>query len=318
MGHVKVLGCLGALCGAAGLLGAELDVDVVRTRTIGAVAAGLKDVALHYDFAERVGASGVVVDRSGQGRHGVCTDCRWSVVGCREDGSVAFLESTSRIDVPDAPDFTTWDAYTVGVWFLHLKDGDLGPQYGQKMLDRTSPGHDWHLSLRPSGHAGDGGAVGLFLHEGTRDLALSDATRDWGDGTWHHLVAVRSGAHGELWIDGRLRAETEGMFGVGGAGALCVGNSRSADRFQRKAWNGLLDEVQVFGRALSAAEIGSLYAGGVAGGAKECVTFDAPVEVQGTLLVSGRALFLNGIRLGRPQGELPMDVSGKGGVADAR
>ncbi len=318
MGHVKVLGCLGALCGAAGLLGAELDVDVVRTRTIGAVAAGLKDVALHYDFAERVGASGVVVDRSGQGRHGVCTGCRWSVVGCREDGSVAFLESTSRIDVPDAPDFTTWDAYTVGVWFLHLKDGDLGPQYGQKMLDRTSPGHDWHLSLRPSGHAGDGGAVGLFLHEGTRDLALSDATRDWGDGTWHHLVAVRSGAHGELWIDGRLRAETEGMFGVGGAGALCVGNSRSADRFQRKAWNGLLDEVQVFGRALSAAEIGSLYAGGVAGGAKECVTFDAPVEVQGTLLVSGRALFLNGIRLGRPQGELPMDVSGKGGVTDAR
>lgn len=307
------LGFLVALLGAAGLPAAELAVETVRTRTIDAMPRGFADEALHYDFAERIGASGVVVDRSGQARHGVCTDCRWNDIGCRDNGSAQFNGNASRIDVPDAPAFPSWEAYTVSVWFLHLPSGDLGPQYGQKMLDRTSPGHDWHLSLRPAGHAGDGGAVGIFLHEGTNDVALADATRNWGDGFWHHLVAVRDGAHGELWVDGRLRALTEGMFGVGGAGALCVGNSRSADRLQRKGWSGLLDEVRVFGRALAEAEIAALYAGGDVAGEKGQVTFTSSVEVQGSLVVSGRATFGGGVRLARPQGELPM-----GEVSDAR
>lgn len=302
-------------CAAGFEAGAALAVDVLRTRTIDAGSPYASDAVLYYDFAVATAASGVVKDASGSDYDGVCEGCTWESEGRFAGGAMAFSGNASAIVAYRAPDFTAWDRYSASLWFLHDGGGDHGPQYGHKMLDRTTVDHDWHLGLRPEDARGEEGVVGLFLYEGGRRTSLTDASRSWCDGGWHHVAVVRDGAHGELWIDGVRRAETEDMFGVRGAGPLCVGNSRSADRHQRKGWSGLLDEIRIFDRPLTPAEIVRLAERGVVAAETGQVSFGADVEVRGGLTVAGPARFDEGIRYVRPMGDLPMGVHTKGTVA---
>ena len=294
--------CATGLCAAAAAEPAV--VDAVRTGEIDASTARVADAVLYFDFADDVRVAGVVQDASGHGRDGVSEGCTWSGDGRFAGGAMAFAGNDSRVTAYDVPAFTAWERYSACVWFLDDGKGDLGPQYGHKMLDRTSLGHDWHLGLRPEGSSGGEGQVGLHLHEDGRSLALVDDGNSWSDGVWHLAVVVRDGSRGELWIDGVLRAATEDMFGVRGDAPFCVGNSCSPDRHQRKGWSGLLDEVRLFDRALAAEEIADLYQRGEAGGGPNQVSFRAGVEVQGSLSVSGAAVFGGGIRLGRARGDL--------------
>lgn len=312
-------GALGGLvCLLAAAAGGTTTVDTVRTREIAAAPETTSDAVVYYDFASETDGAGVVQDASGHGRDGVARGCAWSAAGRFAGGALAFTGNLSSLVVQQAPAFTAWDAYSASVWFLHDGGGDRGPQYGHKILDRTALGHDWHLSLHPGTDDADDGTVGVFLHEDGRSVALTDGGRNWADGAWHHAAVVRNGCHGELWIDGVRRATTEEMFAVRGDGALCVGNSRSPDRLQRKGWSGRLDEVRIFGRALAEEEIARLYAEGVTGAASARVTFASDVEVTGTLTVSGPAVFADGIRYVRPRGDLSCGSFATEAVPDAR
>ena len=302
---------------APGVSGA-LAVDTIRTREIAAGASYGADAALHFDFAAEPAAGRIVVDASGRGRHGLAEGCAWRADGRFAGGALAFAGNASAVVAEAAPAFTAEEAYSASVWFRHDGGGDLGPQYGHKILDRTSPGHDWYLCLRPEGHADDAGSVLFVLGEGAHRVVLEDASQNWADGVWHHAVVLRDGGRGELWLDGTLRASTGAMASVLGTAPFCVGNSRSADRFQRTGWSGLLDEVRLFTRALAPEEIAGLCRNGTAAGGDGTVTFASDVRVEGALTVSGAATFEGGVRLARPSGDLSMGGYADGTVPDAR
>jgi concanavalin A-like lectin/glucanase superfamily protein len=91
----------------------------------------------------------------------------------------------------------------------------------------------------PSGHATTD--VERYAR-GTAKLALTP--------TWTHLATTYDGSRIRLYVNGRLVATTtqRGPL-VTGSGALTIGNY-CGDRF-----DGLIDEVRVYDRALSASEI---------------------------------------------------------------
>ena len=80
------------------------------------------------------------------------------------------------------------------------------------------------------------------------------------DSNWHHLVAVKSGTSGSLYVDGSLQ------------GSGTVRNVTSTDHANIGAqvypgtstyfFDGYIDEVQIFGKALSATQISTLYNAG--------------------------------------------------------
>lgn len=294
------------LASAASLeAGAAVAVDAVRTRTIDGETPFVTDAVLYFDFAaENGGAAGVVQDVSGHAHEGIAAGCVWSADGRFAGGAMGFTGNGSAITVYAAPDFTTWERYSASIWFRHDGQGDTGPQYGHKLLDRTSLGHDWHLSLVPEGADGEEGRLGLHLYEEGRRLSLTDRSCNWCDGTWHHAVVVRDGTRGELWIDGARRAETREMFGVRGEVPFCIGNSRSADRHQRKGWSGQLDEIRLFDRALGADEITGLYERGSFETEGNRVVFATDVAVAGSLTVSGPVVFSLGARCLRTRGDV--------------
>nr|WP_322747230.1 MULTISPECIES: LamG-like jellyroll fold domain-containing protein [unclassified Frankia] len=84
-------------------------------------------------------------------------------------------------------------------------------------------------------------------------------------GQWYHLTGVRDAAGGTmtLYVDGAKAGVASVCLGEKAAGHTVIGratyNGRPVD-----FWPGTVDEVHIFDRALSAAEVGALYSAGSA------------------------------------------------------
>ncbi len=119
---------------------------------------------------------------------------------------------------------------------------------------------------------GNGGwmfAVGTY-QGGNLHLNLDTGSNDWTSagtltaGNWYHVVGTYNGSLKVLYIDG-VEAGNEidsGTIDTNGADVL-IGDR--IDHLGANAFNGLIDEVAIFNRALSPEEISALYALGVAG-----------------------------------------------------
>ncbi len=82
-----------------------------------------------------------------------------------------------------------------------------------------------------------------------------------GDGNWHHIVATTAGSSTALYIDGTLQATGgTGPIEENGQNLLCIGCNPDAGR----EWNGLIDDIGMWNRALSLAEVQQIYNAGVA------------------------------------------------------
>ncbi len=117
-------------------------------------------------------------------------------------------------------------------------------------------------------YQGTGGTIGFMKQEHTGFLPVF-----LNDGAWHHVAFTRSGSLGTLYIDGAVvdaRGFPAGAFEIG-HGGLMLGQEQDClagclDPTQ--AFDGLIDEVSIYERALSDAEITSLFDAGSAGKCK--------------------------------------------------
>jgi len=85
-------------------------------------------------------------------------------------------------------------------------------------------------------------------------------TADHNDGEWHHVVGVRDLARDKLFIyvDGELEAEAEDVTD----GSTSNSYDLQIGRFNAGGWsyfNGLMDDVRIYNRALSLEEVTELY-----------------------------------------------------------
>jgi autotransporter-associated beta strand protein len=106
------------------------------------------------------------------------------------------------------------------------------------------------------------------------------------DGTWHHVVLTCSDTTKAAYVDGVLDALTTDQWGnVGNGGQFWIGGAANTGDGTANL-NGLVDEVYVFDRAISATEIQSLYSAN---------TLPTTTFVPGTVTVaSGATLAGNG------------------------
>jgi len=85
------------------------------------------------------------------------------------------------------------------------------------------------------------------------DTASIDATTAVGYDEWHHIAGVFDGANINLYLDGELdgSAPTTEPIGVNDKNVFIGNNPDATDRY----WDGLVDEVKIFGKALSNDEV---------------------------------------------------------------
>jgi hypothetical protein len=181
-----------------------------------------------------------VLDSSGRGHHGTCTNCPILVPGI-VDGSYRFDAINDHITLPDHPDFRGNVTVAAWVWCdaVNLQIAALSKVLG-------TSGNSWQLEVMNTQHFSFSGGSVHYLDGGA---AISiDA--------WHHVAGTWDGTTKRLYVDGLLLASVAATISYD-TGEILIGADNNGGTILYY-WDGKLDEIRVYNRALSAAEIGTL------------------------------------------------------------
>ncbi len=90
---------------------------------------------------------------------------------------------------------------------------------------------------------------------------IGDGELDQQDGSWHHVVATADATNGHnLYVDGNLVASnTTAANLTGNTAAMQIGGNPNA---AGRGWDGIMDDVGVWDRALTADEVSSIWNNG--------------------------------------------------------
>ena len=180
--------------------------------------------------------------------------------GAYEDGVVFYLEGPrSKSFTPDQVNRSAHFAggrlrarlpklgktYTISLWFWNGMPVDSRPVLGWMF----SRGHDHSLDA-PGDHLGLDGKGRLLFNDGSKTYQGKTTAKRW---TWRQAALAHKGEDLRVYLDGKLEIE-----------AKAKANSLAEDVFiggrndNQSNWEGRLDEVAVFDRALTPAEIKKL------------------------------------------------------------
>lgn len=229
------------------VLSRPLGADEVRSLYLGS------GPVLHMPLDEAWAVDGSSVeDTSGFGNdgllHGLAGD--HVVAGVVGSGALQFNGSSDYVATGRSIDFGRGD-YTVSAWFrtssvaqqsllsaTNPSNGDRGIR-----LAVTSGGRLYFLHRAPTGNSGGTGLT---------------STASYRDGRWHHAVGVKAGGEVRLYVDGQLAAS--GSATTAFTHPLDVALGRLGATVAGDWLNGAVDDARIYARALSAAEVQSLYA----------------------------------------------------------
>jgi hypothetical protein len=159
------------------------------------------------------------------------------------------------LDVEASPNFN-WranESFTVELW-MRTEASTAGNRVFIGRDAKDSPTH-WWVGADHNGRAGF-----QLLDIGWQGLYVGNAGPQLNNGRWHQVVAVRDGASGmsKLFVDGEKVAEGYHVFdnGFDSRTPINIGYLTSGNGYHYK---GELDEVKLFGRALTDAEIQERY-----------------------------------------------------------
>jgi hypothetical protein len=197
---------------------------------------------------------GVVLDESGVGNHGRVEGAQWVPEG-RFGGAYQFriTNLTERIIVPDS-DSLEVERITMAAW-IKASDTD---GFWNRILDKDCyRGYTLCLGGGPVGM----GYRGKLVME--VDSAWVGSDRPVGDGQWHHVAGVFDGQSMRLYVDGVQKQQKAKKAGplLTSHWDLCIGNSVVEYAGEFLGFDGLIDEVRIYNRALSANEIAKLATG---------------------------------------------------------
>ena len=204
-----------------------------------------------------------------------------------EVGQAFLFDGTSGyVSIPDSPLMDSFtNRMTVELW---MKVNQVTVNSGWQGIV-TKGNSSWRLQ-------GTSGANTLtFSANGVSPNSNLSGNRNVNDGQWHHVAAVYNGTNLFLYVDGTLDA-TQPATGLIAQDSypLCLGaNAQGPGGLPTLFFNGLVDEVSLYSRALTASEIQAIYAAGSGG---KCPPFPTAPSITTqpanlTVFVGGSATF---------------------------
>lgn len=209
------------------------------------------------------------------GMNAICSSQCPTRIGGAVSYANRFGGGATGLQVPsgNAFNWTGTDIFSVELWVRRT----AAASENQVLLGRTDGVFSWIVSLRSNG------TVSFTLQDASNSIELSSSkvlsTSQSALGErWHHIAVIRDGSSGatQLFVDGLRRDSETGSFGGGfssDSAPLAIGWSGNENNPQR--FIGDLDEIAVYGRALTLAEIRSHYYLS----RQYCAMYDYPVDI---------------------------------------
>ena len=194
-----------------------------------------------------------------------CTNCPTPATGIL-DGAQQFDGSNDEVNVTDDGTFD-WgadDSFSIELWM----NSSTIVSANKVMVGRGNATALFWLGYRDKDGQPNDAQAKYILSDSSGDYINMKDGPTINDGAWHHIVAVRDASTDEniLYVDGAVAAGPvihNFDYGFGGSASLNIGHMGSNYHY-----NGMLDEVALYNKALSADEIISHY--NVGNGAEYC------------------------------------------------
>ncbi|MFJ3529978.1 LamG-like jellyroll fold domain-containing protein [Streptomyces sp. NPDC090132] len=160
-------------------------------------------------------------------------------------GSALKFDGEGQYAETDGPVVDTTGDYTVSAWAsLDALPGNYATIVSQDGRRQENP---FYLQYGQGGFA--------FSTPGAHRARLESKPEL---GQWYHVVGVRSGDEIKLYVDGKLAATAPAGSADVSSGALSVGRAKWSGG-NTDFWNGSIDNVKVYDKALTADEVSALH-----------------------------------------------------------
>ncbi len=227
----------------------------------GTVAAGANPLA-HWKLDD--GAGPTAIDSAGGHDGTLVNDPVW--VAGKLDGGLDFDGDNDRVDVGTFD--VTGSGLTMMAWFNAETISTADGRIVSKANGTSASDAWWQLSTTDSG---SNRFLRMRVKAGGTTTTFADSSENLTPGGWYFAVATYDSASGDmkLYLDGGEVANGShaagGAVDVNPAVPVALGANGTAERF----FDGVLDDVRLYDRALSATEVSALFAeggGGATGG----------------------------------------------------
>lgn len=248
----------------------------------------------YWKFDEGTGTT-IAKDSSRSGNNGTLTNGPvWSTstpsrMQFYDPKSLSFNGTYRYVKVANASAGPLFDIgtrnFTVSIWATNTS----APAYRMMLSNWSAFG--MHVSLLSSGKFGG------YVGDGTE---LTSTYTIPTDGSWHHYVLTRTAGSIAWFVDGSV-AGTSGSHpnSVGAAVETHIGTRGDSEvgGGQTQNWQGNVDDIRIYNRALSASEIKALYNGGKSTGSGT-YTLGSALTVAGALNIDAGTLDVSGSNYG--------------------
>lgn len=186
------------------------------------------------------GSGTIANDASGNGNNGTITGATWT------DGKIAKGLSFDGVgDQVVIPNISVTNQISVSVW---MKMGTSTPSV--RHVVSRHPG--WFISSNIGSST-----IRFAIDTGSEESATFDTWENIGTSEWHHYVGVYNGSTIVTYFDGTLKNTVAKTGNISLAGNSRIGTYwNGSDSFR---WIGLIDQVYIYNRALTADEVKRLY-----------------------------------------------------------
>ncbi len=213
------------------------------------------------------GSGTTVADASGNGNGGAITGATWTASG-RYGSALTFNGTSNTVTVNDAPTLDLTNGMTIEAWVYPTTISG----WRTVLMKETSGGLAWTL------YGNDNAShPAMTVNTGGSDQALA-GVQQLAANTWTHVASTYDGATLRLFVNGTQvssRALTGNLIVT--TGALRIGGNAVWGEY----FAGRIDDVRIYNRALTAAEIQSDLATPVGGG----TTPPAPAPPSGVRVI---------------------------------
>ena len=197
-----------------------------------------------------------VYDKSGQNNYGAPNGFYTGLAPTSTPGkinqAIDFDGSNGSISVPDSASLDIFNAITVSIWVKADALDHAGGGNNARVIDKGGGGA-YILYITNTG-------IIVFSLIGVTDNSSATAAGVFKTGQWFHISGVYDSATGirDIYINGvaNSSAHETGLTGtISNGGNLIIGDNGTKVRL----WDGAIDDVRIYNRALSAQEIMNLY-----------------------------------------------------------
>lgn len=217
-------------------------------------------MVLHLKFDEIVTSTSTTThDATGNNYDGTIVGASRASSTCRIGSCLSFDGTNDSVSSGNQSNLNATSTFSVSAWINRQGNSVAGGAGTIAGKWSTAGNAGWFLEVIDSADGSNPNQIRFFI-SGVSDTSLYSASSTITNSAWHHVVAAYDGSNKYIYVDGTPASEATTGVPTTTSDDFQVGFDTGSGG-ENNYFNGFIDDVRVYTKALSADEVKHLYSG---------------------------------------------------------